>query len=192
MGVFHELLVLVVIPGSLRSPDCTHLAQRLGAIYHCAPPLLNDENILAWYERTVAQSPQARRLRWILIGLGAGADTVAREYYRFFSVKSPEAMVLLEPRARTIHLNLITCPYLIAHEDRAWFADPVLRGRTLEAVHHHQARYGDATEHRVVESSEEAGVLESERLDPRVEDAIVDWLEKDLRLGRRSQEPWVA
>ncbi len=123
----------------------------------------------------------------VLVGMREEADLIARAYYDFFGVRSPGAAILLAPSAKVIHLNNLTCPYLLLHGT----GDPTFHSmpyhRFLDAIHHHQIRYGDQTASRLIPGTDQE--MGDESLSPLVLEEIRDWVPTLLREGtRRPQE----
>lgn len=176
--------ILVLIPGSRQTPDASHLAQRLGASFHVGPDCTDEAAVHSWF-RELAVRLSAHSGPWVLVGYSQGADLLARHYYQFFGVRSPDAIVLLSPHASTIHLNNITCPYFIVHSEGEWAENEALRQKHESAILHHQYRYGDPTELVTLPVSPDLG---GARLDRRVEEQVTGWLHRSLRVGRRPQE----
>jgi predicted esterase len=135
--------------------------------------------------------PEIDPERTILVGVTDGADRIAKHYYDYFRVQSPSAAVLLSPTVFAIHLNNLTCPYLLVHGSQ----DPMFSEggyeRVESAVHHHEMRYGDVTDARLIWGvGRELGNAE---LDPAVLREIRNWVGA-LRFARtfRPQEPVAA
>ncbi len=198
-------IFLVLIPGAFDSPDCTLLAERLRADLHVGPDSRDANQVHRWFHQLAADARQrmtppdvphigagmvryhedSKRTRFVLLGDRQGADLIARQYFQFFGDLEPDAIVLLAPHAPAIHLNNITCPYLTVHGAHEWQRDSFLASRITEAVSHHQYRYGDTTVSRVIEAPDDLG---GARLDPGVEDEVVDWVNHALKVGHRPQE----
>lgn len=182
--------VLVLIPGFFETPDVSTLALRVGAQLRTGPDCKDAAAVHAWYREvaanSAARSNRDNRESWILVGFAEGADLIARHYYQFFGARQPDAIVLLSPRAASIHLNNITCPYLAVHGEGEWAQDAMLRQRISEAVSHHQYRYGDATEHKVALGLDRS--LGGHLLDPILEDDLIEWIRLALRTSPRPQE----
>jgi hypothetical protein len=108
-----------------------------------------------------------------LIGFEDGADQIARDYYDFYRIRFPRAAVLVRPSVSALHLNNLTCPYLVLHA----------RGegstRIEEAVAHHLSRYGDLTRSHELRDGEDIEAIQSE---------IADWLPGAMKEGLRPQE----
>jgi hypothetical protein len=142
--------------------------------------------LITFYEKAF-DHPDVNRDQTILLGVGDAADRIARHYYDFFRVQPPAAAVLLSPSVLAFHLNNFTCPYLLIHGSQ----DPLIAASGYEkiesAVHHHEIRYGDSTESKLI-----TGVgkeLGQETLSPAVLEEIKKWV-GPLRYSRakRPQE----
>ena len=139
--------------------------------------------------RTLVVDKVTNNTRLVLIGTSLSADALAKGFYRFYSVCKPMALILLSPRVLPIHLNNITCPYLVLHGDcEEWLLTHPYE-RIEQAVMHHQIRYGDlTTSYRVPGTARlMAGVSEVE---DRVTAKITHWLRGvGVEHMRHHQEP---
>lgn len=118
--------------------------------------------------------------KWIcLLGRGESADLFVKDYYSFLSLRPPHTLILLSPTVTALHLNQLSCPYLIIHGE----CDPLLRtvphSAFDRAVYHHQMRYGDPTTDFVAPTDDRYLTVQREggkELDPLVIRQIVEWL----------------
>jgi hypothetical protein len=142
--------------------------------------------LLEAYEKSV-EANHVLHQHTIFVGMREGADLFARHYYDFFRTRSPGAAILLATGAKVIHLNNLTCPYLVVHGvgDPTFLSVP--QQRFQDAVHHHQMRYGDRTQAYLIPNTDrEMGDL---TVSPLLLDEIQDWVRAVLRDGsRRPQE----
>lgn len=82
---------------------------------------------------------------FVLFAHGKNANDVVYHYNDFFQIQPPTAIILVSTSAEVIHLNNLTCNYMLIYQEN----DSAFETRSLEAleeaVHHHQMRYGDST-----------------------------------------------
>lgn len=138
------------------------------------------------FEKAI-QLPEISKLDLVLVGFRDGADLIAKHYYDFFSRQSPGAAILLSPTASNLYLNNLTCPYLMLHGtgDSLFHTTPY--SRFLDAIHHHQQRYGDGSVARLVPQMDKE--LGDQTLSPLVLEEIGRWIKSELKAGmRRPQE----
>ena len=138
---------------------------------------------------------------WILIGLGEGADLIAKHYYDFYALKPPLAVILMSPSVQPLHLNNLTCPYLVLHGEHDPVFESVPYSRFEQGVLHHQYRYGDLTrlhwfpflnrQMRNVNRTSPEGREEETDLELQVISEIMGWIGNVLEAPRRKQEPGV-
>jgi pimeloyl-ACP methyl ester carboxylesterase len=139
------------------------------------------------------KNPEVDRDHVVLLGMRIGADELARNFYTYYEVQFPRAIVLLEPSVQTVDLNNITCPYLVIHGTPQGFArgsGASLHANQDGAVHHHQMRYGDATASYDIPF--QAAAPESRSIAREVVSEVVGWLHSGAIAGLRPQEPAAA
>ncbi|MBC7692441.1 MAG: hypothetical protein H7222_11820 [Methylotenera sp.] len=145
------------------------------------------QDVLAQYEAAL-QFSEVDPGQVLLLGFADGADSIARNFYTYWQVQRPLACVLLSSTVHTLHLNSMTCPYLVIHGSQ----DPILQSslpylNIESAIHHHQSRYGDVTANLCFpELGKELG---EGQLAHDVIEHIVNWAEKAVTTGFRKQEP---
>lgn len=122
------------------------------------------------------RSPGVDRDLVALIGVEEGADLIAKSYYDFYRIQFPRAAVLFNPSVTALHLNNLTCPYLLIQGDSV--PEEHLRA-AKEAVAHHLGRYGDLTQHLRVNGS---------ALGPDSIRVVSEWLPRAMLEGLRPQE----
>lgn len=125
-----------------------------------------------------------------LIGIGDGADLIARHYYSLYPVQFPRAALLLSASVSALYLNNLTCPFLLIHGEKDAMLESLPYSQFKDAVHHHQYRYGDLTGLAWYEG------LGHDLVDPargKLSDEVVrrsvKWLEHACVEGLRPQEP---
>jgi hypothetical protein len=105
----------------------------------------------------------------IVIAYDQAAQLFAEHFYQFLEVAYPSAAVLIRANVGSADLNRLSCPFLLVQEQK---------DEALEAVHHHEMRYGDGTD--VIPGD---GAQEST---PESDVRVHTWLERVLKLqGRR-------
>jgi hypothetical protein len=147
-----------------------------------------DPSALLTHFGEAAREPRSAQGPCLVLGIGDGADAIAKRWYDLIAIRSIEAAVLLSPTVSALHLNQLNCPYLAIHGS----TDPQFRDhpyhRFEAAVHHHQMRFGDQTEHHLVHGLGEG--LGDPYLDPRVVRQIGEWLVlRTFESAQRPQEP---
>jgi predicted esterase len=139
--------------------------------------------IFEYYEKAQT-TPGIDASRTLLLGVCEGADLIARTYYDFLLPEPPAAAILLSPTVRPIHLNNLTCPYLVIHGAD----DPQFRfmsyQKVKDAVRHHQMRYGDSTTSYLLPSL--GSELGSPKMDERVLKQVTYWV-RSLRKANRTE-----
>ena len=109
------------------------------------------------------------------IGFGDGANLLAKNYYDLFNVHPFRAAVLVSSSVQPIHLNNFTCPYFLVHGMNDPLFTTLPYSKLQEAVHHHQARYGDpTTQVALPETGRE--VAEKDHFHSDAIEQIVDWV----------------
>lgn len=133
------------------------------------------DSILEIYRRAV-ENPDIDRNRVTLLGSREGADLIAKNYFRFYSVAPPSAIALLSTRAAVHDLNNIACPYLVLHGALDPFFQTTPYKRFEDAIFHHQMRYGDGSANLLLPRV--GRDLGGRQLDLRVIEAVLQWIDR--------------
>jgi hypothetical protein len=135
-----------------------------------------------------SSDPEVDARSVFLVGYDGSGDWIAREYYALYPRNPPIGAVLLSSPARVLHLNRLTVPFLAVHghQDPRFSQDPEFWTRLQEGVHHHQARYGDAT--RSLSFPIYGKELGAEGIGSDVVEEVISWMRKVLKEPSRPQE----
>lgn len=174
---------------TLRDLSNALIDRGIATFRYASRPLLNAQESVEIFDRAIRHR-FSKEAPVALVGVAEGADLIAKEFYSFYRVRFPHAAVLISAAVTPLHLNNLTCPYLLLHGG----GDPLFKwspySRFEEAVHHHQYRFGDRTSHVLIENL--GRELGEPYLDPRVTSRVADWLAPAIREGLRPQEPAAA